>query len=459
MNNQTNIDGNNNIVIQNVTDSIITLKIGDEILEIQRQLSELSALLKDRKTIQTADKIYNIENINEANFSYIIEQANKTKQFPKGLQDEMIEDDAEWVESLKDDLLNEGINYSDNKLEVFSHYGWLIQDYLRKLIAFDNDNENEDELSENEQLLIRLSYMTEAFHSSIRYLCYIQLAQLFKTNPEYSQQNPKVNEFIHMEYSEKDEFDYLDLLLNVTNLLDNKAAFVPEIQDLVNKLSVDIEEDLYETVLFLEKYRTELQEGTINVDEIQDFYKKYLTALIYWLRNLAFLAKYKLVSIKNININYILGGAKYFEHLYGELHGFYQGTNFSNTSESAYDTLRLEEKFTYNRSVLLLKGRTLIDALNNFNNVEDYLSLSPLVIDQSVFMKTNGGQTPEIYYFKGRINRDFYYFKYNNELPFFSHQPTLIHEQIKSQNTEKPEFNQFYKHIKAIFKPYKTPQK
>ena len=69
-----NINGNHNIVIQNVNDSTITLEIDGEIREIRNDIAELRELLQSfgDKQFQVADKIYNIETINEANFGTIL---------------------------------------------------------------------------------------------------------------------------------------------------------------------------------------------------------------------------------------------------------------------------------------------------------------------------------------------------------------------------------------------------
>jgi hypothetical protein len=73
MENQTHIQGNQNIVIQGVTGSTITVSVNGEIREIQNQLSELKALLAalNAQKVQYAEKIYNIERIDEANFGFV----------------------------------------------------------------------------------------------------------------------------------------------------------------------------------------------------------------------------------------------------------------------------------------------------------------------------------------------------------------------------------------------------
>lgn len=64
---------NNHIVIQEISDKGISLNINGQVQEIKSQLSELKELIKSQegKTVQYADKIYNIESINEANFGLL----------------------------------------------------------------------------------------------------------------------------------------------------------------------------------------------------------------------------------------------------------------------------------------------------------------------------------------------------------------------------------------------------
>ncbi len=44
--------------------------------------------------------------------------------------------------------------------------------------------------------------------------------------------------------------------------------------------------------------------------KLRSLLDEYLTALVYWLRKISFLAKYRLVSVKEINLNYRLGTVK-----------------------------------------------------------------------------------------------------------------------------------------------------
>ena len=61
------------IAIQKVGEDAITINVDGEIRQIQNQLAELKKLLQelDVQNVQYAEKIYNIEHINEANFGFV----------------------------------------------------------------------------------------------------------------------------------------------------------------------------------------------------------------------------------------------------------------------------------------------------------------------------------------------------------------------------------------------------
>lgn len=73
MSNETHIQGHQNVVIQNVTGSKITVSVNGDLREIQNEFAELKALLATLQVqkVQYADKIYNIAHIDEANFGAV----------------------------------------------------------------------------------------------------------------------------------------------------------------------------------------------------------------------------------------------------------------------------------------------------------------------------------------------------------------------------------------------------
>jgi len=444
MENESNIQGDNNIVIQGVSDSTITLNVNGETQEILNKLDALQKLLENQQsqTIQTADKIYNIGSINEANFGFLVNQAIHNQKLPTELAENLITDDLLWVQSLKQALIRQNVSVGNKPWAIFQHYGWLIEAFLKKIVTPDGRKRN----------TYRLSLMAEAFQNSLRYLCYIQVTQILQL--ENQPKDHLLSAFINGEYSDERQFDYLNFLLVTTELLKSKDAFVPEISDLVMDLQ-DLDEELYGTVLFLERYRNILLEGTLkeedNLDQILD---EYLTALVFWLRQISFLAKYRLVSVKDIQLNYRLGTAKNFVHLYGELHGTY--SEFSAT-EKDYSSYSIEEEFTYNHSVLLFNGSNVASCLENIKE-RPPLSLSPLIIDQSVYSEKANTQTPEIFYFIGKNSNQYVFVEYDLEIPQESKEkiPNNKMIRIKRQNIDQPKLDDLFEQLKAIFKPFKS---
>lgn len=374
---------------------------------------------------------------------------------PRELADNLITDRNRWVESLKQEFLRRGIAVNNRPDQIIQYFGWLIEEYLRKM-----------QTTEGQQHTLRaFSYMTEAWQSSLRYLCYIQLAQLLKSGEK--PQNAILPGFIAMqdvfasadgatEIGYETQFDYLSLLLVGADLLREANRFVPEIATFVQEL-INAESELFDTTRFLQNHRSRLLADEIKEDEhLPNLIDEYRTALVYWLRKITFLAKYRLVSIKEISLNYRLGTTQRFVHLYGELHGVYDQA-FSDGED--YNFMSIEGVFTYSHSVLLFKGNEIQTCLQNIGDQGTYLSLSPLVIDQSVFSAKNT-DTPEIYYYAGCApgGRQYKYAQYKNELPLCGRPlPSNKVLRVRAENTQQPKLNELYEQLETVFGPFKAP--
>lgn len=364
-------------------------------------------------------------------------------------------DDEEhlWVQSLYEELKDMGVSVTRRPKDIFKHYGWLIEANLLKMLTKPDDADAHPPLRQ-------LSYMTEAFQCSLRYLCYIQVAQLLSEKTGAATKNTEaVAEFLRLRGQDYQAFDHLNLLFVATELLqNNKSRFVPEIDDLVAEL-LDRNGLLCETALFLDAERSRLLADNIseNDPEIEALIDQYLTGLVYWLRHLAFLAHYRMVSIKDINLSYRMGSAATrFVHLYGELHGMY--TPSDGLSED-WNTKTIEGLFTFNQSVLLFRGKNVDDCLERIGDPNTYISLSPLVIDQSVYAN-KATQTPEIFCYVANdpATRQFDYAEFKNELALGGRETVVSNKFIKvrAQNNQQPKLNELYKHIEQVFKPFKS---
>jgi hypothetical protein len=372
-----------------------------------------------------------------------IEQEGATP-LPTELAQNLLTDRNIWVQSLRQELVKQKVAVGNRPLAIIQHYGWLIEEFLRKMLTVEGHQRN----------LRELSFMTEAFQASLLYLCFIQVSQLLQTTNK--PQHPAIVDLLQLRENKYLDFDYLNLLLLSTDLLQSNSSFVPEIAVFAQDLS-DTESDLYKTTLFLDKHRRLLLSNTIQEDEhLQVLLDEYLTGLVFWLRKLAFLAKYRLISIKDIGLNYRLGTEKQFVHLYGELHGMYSEAIREGEDYNAYV---IEGFFTYNKSILLLKGGNVASCLENISDVDAYISLSPLIIDQSVF-EQKPTQTPEIFYYIGRgTGKQQYEFAYYKKELALNERDCHLRAnevlQVKAQNNQQPKLNELFEHLEQTFQPFK----
>lgn len=442
----TKVEGSNNIIIQGSSESSITVNVNGQIQEVEKKLDALQALMEklDANSIQTADKTYNIATITDANFGFMVDQAGRKKSLPTELAENLIGEGDGWITSLRQELeRKQKVSVGDTPLNIIQNYGWLVETFLQKMLTPTGREKN----------LRRLSFLAEAWQGSLRYLCYIQVAQLLQK--ETSPKLKILSNFLQMQGTDYLHFDYSSLLLTTTEAI-GKNGFIPEINILAKELN-NTDSALYSTVLFLDDQRDNLIAGKIKEDDQLDaVLDEYLTGLVYWLRKVSFLAKYRMVSIKEINLDYRLGTAKNFVHLYGELHGFYSE---SGVAKKDYDTKWVEDAFTYSKSILLFKGQNVSSGLDNIQEEDAYLSLSPLIIDQSVYVD-KATQTPEVFYFSGyeKAKRCYRFSQYKNELNIGKNAKSASNKllEVKTQNNNQPKLDELFEQLEDIFEPLKS---
>jgi len=436
-----------NIVIQGVTEKTITVVVDGKTQEIEKKLDVLQALMEQlsAKSFQTAGNIYNIGNINNATFGLTMARAGEDKSLPAELKQNLLGEGDKWIRSLERALIKEEISVSDEPLEIFQKYDWLIQAFLQKMCT----------PAGQEKTLRRLSFMAETYQASLRYLCYIQMTQVLQM--ENKPKQGIISDFIQMEGNRYLDFDYAGLLLTTTDLL-GQNTFMKEINIFAEKLNNN-ESDLFGSVLYLEDQRRKLMANKIAEDEkLPGLLDEYLTALVCWLKELSFLANYRLVSIKEINLNYRLGTTENYLHRYGELHSMYNDGGVSDKSKS----IQIKGSFTFSKSVLLFKGNVLDASLKNLKDKTTYLSLSPLLIDKSVYADENTKQTPEIFYYTGyeKAGRQYNYAQLNKELTFTGKEDNVKYPPltVKETNTNLSGLDELFAQLNEVFKPFKNKQ-
>jgi hypothetical protein len=143
---------NQNIVIQAVNDHTLTLHVHGELRQVQNEFEEIKRLIQNLniQNIQYADKIYNIEHINEANFGFL---TGKKVVYNRRLTKQLIEAAAKyelpiqnWVAKAQQQSLHweEERRISDKAKEIiaFSYVG-VIGVQFSKLMAIGKENDSQ----------------------------------------------------------------------------------------------------------------------------------------------------------------------------------------------------------------------------------------------------------------------------------------------------------------------------
>ncbi len=342
-----------------------------------------------------------------------------------------------------------GVEYSDEPTEIISFFGGMLENFLTKLLS----EEGKDDP------IYQLSLITETFQISLKYLSFIQMVDFIKNSEPEDIKGTAIDDFIHLRVEEHNQFDFLNLLIVVTKMLERQVEkekrFVPEIVTLVNQLEKD-NNPIFKAALFLQEKRNFVFKGIIPEDEYPHpkiLVDMCMQILIRWLRQLVFLARYKLISMKDIRLDYRLNSVVNFKFTWGELHGLYY--NYSKKQD-------FEDSYTYSQSVLLTKKNKeekLVEG--EISSLKNFLPLSPFIIDKSVYMEgnTNSGfdnnsktmkQCPNLMYYLGmkfpnmeleNNNADIEYSKGDFEYVFSELENELQYDVSKINNISNKKLN------------------
>jgi hypothetical protein len=236
---------------------------------------------------------------------------------------------------------------------IIKNFPWPIGVELRRL--FSGSMRQLDRM--------RLDQIFKTIERSMQFLSFVMLSQMVKAKLDRALAIPESfskefrNRFFILSLG-----NYSWLIRSIGNLFkDQKISwFMPEMSD-------SFDNKFYGALDFWVPERNEIGHYQINLtqEEIEKRCVEYEEKLSFILQKIAFLAKYKLVSIKEIKVIKSKINEAAFHHVFDLL----------NSSDSDFKANELEEsKFTESQSVLLMK---------NIKSLDEYLNLSPLIIDTS----------------------------------------------------------------------------
>lgn len=250
----------------------------------------------------------------------------------------------------------------------------------------------------------RLRRLTNAYKRAVELLCFSMLSQLWEAkynNPQMVMDDDfmlELNSFFALNSDNFRGFNYVKLTDAISGVLQENEInyFVEELDDL-KKSPVDKESDFYKAYLFMEEMKDEILKDQIKADEIESFCVQAEKHLGVILSQLAFFAKYKLATIKGIDL---------ISHRHKEPRYRHNRVLLDRITAGVLDEVETYDAFAENNSVLLLK---------NIEEIADYLSLSPFVIDENALL---GSQNSKLFFFcyqDGQTGDCYYKFADNEE--------------------------------------------
>lgn len=289
--------------------------------------------------------------------------------------------------------------------------------------------------------LRRLEQLAMTYRTTAQFLCFTVMSQLW----DERHKNEKLaigednivafNSFFALNAENARSFNYIKLVETITNIFDEAKIpyFIDELHKI--KFAQDRSPDFFKAYAFLNKLLQELEDSGIQPDQIEPLCLETEQNLGLVLKELSFLVKYKLATIKNIEIIKKRHEKARFRHNQIMLN------RALTVASTGIAEIGVEfDNFTDNKCVLFLKTRD--------NEVLDYLNLTPFIIDENAL---NNDYSSKLYLFNHQEG-DNYFYKFLNNV---NDPPLVIHEE------NLPEIQAQFERFKAeIFGvPFSTREK
>ncbi|MFN0202981.1 MAG: hypothetical protein ACKVTZ_15765 [Bacteroidia bacterium] len=371
-----NITGNENIVIQNVSDSTITVSVNGGVpFEIQYLLTELKALLERHQasSFQLANTIYNIDSINEVNFGTVLRKRIFNTVLTKKLME--ILPQKEKVTTFFQDIAKED---KENWAYVRKHakeaqnliqesFVWIIAWELRRLFSI--GSETKDEKGEYKQIEERVeSYMQHCF-STYRFALYlinaVFLSKLWdekKRNPQLQTDLLPIKIFL-MASIQRNLGELRELFETLLKAFTKEQLAFPFHLEAANFAAYfDKNSTFYQACLALEKLeRIQNEEVSYSITQCQ-LAEKYLADI---LTHFPFLAQHQLVSMKKVEYEQVRNQSERYIKNYQVLG--------QRSKENSTHTLKYDDKPSLTYVIFFLSPKY---AINLFPLILDYNALT-----------------------------------------------------------------------------------
>ena len=234
---------------------------------------------------------------------------------------------------------------------IIKNYPWPVGVELRRLFS----------ASMRQLDRMRLDQIFKTIERTMQFVSFVMIIQLWK---EMHGKKMALPESFTREFQSRMPVlsmgNYSWLIRAVGNIFNEQKIewFLPEMGENFTK-------DFYAALDFWVPERNEIGHYQINLtqEEIEKRCVEYEEKLSFILQKIAFFSKYKLVSVREIKVIHPKNTPALFNHQ----------VNLLNSSDSDFKAQDiLEQVYTESNSILLMKS---------IKTIEEYLNLSPLVID------------------------------------------------------------------------------
>lgn len=284
------------------------------------------------------------------------------------------------------------VKAKDKRIAILDSLPAPIADQLRKLMAKTPDGENEW-VSITKK---RVEQLVKTFSTSIELFAFTWLSELWELLLENSEayitpsQLASIKDFFSLEESARKTYSFLPLISLIGEIMDenNRAYTFKEWKDFAtNNQEID---DFEQACNYLELLKGRLDADSFEESEVSEACYRGEESLATVLSTLGFLAKYKLVAIRMIDAVKFREKTARFEHAVYNLEKSWAGIDESTEQK---------DKVMDSRSILLI---------SKHKNEDQYLNLSPFVLDENAFDKQNTTVPKVFFYYRFDAVNDHY---------------------------------------------------
>lgn len=316
------------------------------------------------------------------------------------------------------------VDYKPAILECLPH---PVGEHLRKLLVPEVSSTNKRGTFYDKLGIDRLKQMVETYHTLIELVSFSMMAQLWDVCMQnqdmkaFEGSKTLLKQFFGLSFEEKSTYNFHPLIRQLHQLFSsNKVASFIEELDQEEDLFIE-GSDAYQASQFFEAIKQKLKENKIDEGEAIELCIPAEEKLAGILSALHFIAKYKLISVRSIDIlNY--------RHLKEPFYAHKMVDIVQKIGSVLEEKSSLKKQLLINSSVLLV----------NKEGGDNILNLSPFIVDENTF--TEKSNIPKLHFFdRYEATRDSYSFRH----VYKPDDALLVIDKQKNFQVLKAQFNAF----------------